>query len=60
MGVSWIPEDLAIVGKKIYFGEKHQENREMWVVLEVWQRQRESWLTERRMDWKHQRKMSDV
>lgn len=60
VGVSWIPEKLAIVGKKIYFGEKHEANREMWVVLEVWGRKPESWLMERRMDFKNQRRMSDV
>jgi hypothetical protein len=62
VGVSWIPEKLAKVGQKVYFGKKAQpvDERELWEVLEVWGRQRESYLVEHQMDYKHQRKQSDV
>ncbi len=67
-GVSWIPEKLAEVGKRIYFGEKARVNdtvtsgkpREMWTVTEVWARAKESFLVEHRMDYKNMRKVSDV
>ena len=62
IGVSWIPEKLAKVGKRIYFGRKAVpgEKRELWEVMEVWARKRESEVVERQMDYKHQRKQSDV
>jgi len=62
---SWIPETLAKVGKKIYFGTKAStseelKEREMWIVVSVGNRKPESWLVLHSMDYKHQRKMSDV
>ena len=67
-GVSWIPEKFAKVGQVIYFGEKKRVNdtvtsgkpREMWTVTEVWGRARESFVVEHRLDYKHQRQMSDI
>lgn len=70
VGVSWIPEKLAKVGGKIYFGKKKKdtvntvnksgEPRELWTITSVGGRQLESFLIEHRLDYKHQRKMSDI
>jgi hypothetical protein len=58
--VSWIPEKFAKVGKKIYFGKRIDSPEELWTVVSVGGRQKESYLVERMMDYKHQRKMSDI
>lgn len=62
VGVSWIPEKFATVGKTIYFGKKDQppEERELWEVIEVWARKRESEVVKHERDYKHQREVSDV
>ena len=60
LDVAWIPEKFAKVGKKIYIGEKRPNPEEIWVVTHVFDRKSESWLVERQMDYKHQRKMSDI
>ena len=60
VGVSWIPEKLAKVGKKIYFGKRTNTPNELWTVTSVGGRQRESFLVEHMMDYKNQRKVSDV
>jgi len=54
---AWIPEHGAKVGKRLYFDD---DETEIWTVQEVYDRQPESYLRERQMDYKHQRKMSDV
>ena len=64
-GMSWIPEEFAKVGKTIYFGEKTvnvhtDKDKPLWTVTEVHERQRESFLVAHRLDWKHQREMSDI
>jgi hypothetical protein len=59
-GVSWIPENLAKIGNRIYFGKKTATPTELWTVISVGSRQKESFLVEHRMDYKHQRKVSDV
>lgn len=59
-GTSWIPENLAKIGKKIYFGDKTVTPDRLWTVTFVGGRQRESFLVEHRLDYKHQRKMSDI
>ena len=59
-GTSWIPEELAVVGKKIYFGKKTDSPKELWVVTHVGERQREDICVANRMAWKHQRKQSDI
>lgn len=58
--VSWIPEKLAKVGGKIYFGKKTDTPKELWTITSVGGRQLESFLIEHRLDYKHQRKMSDI
>lgn len=58
--VAWIPEKLAKVGKKIYFGKRTDAPTELWTVTSVGGRQRESFLVEHMMDYKHQRKVSDI
>ena len=57
---AWIPEKLAKVGKKIYFGKKTSAPEELWTVTAVFDRKRESWLMKHRLAYKHQREMSDV
>lgn len=57
---AWIPEHLAKVGKKIYFGKKTDIPEELWTVVQVGGRKRESWLVAHRQDYKLQRKMSDI
>jgi hypothetical protein len=60
IGVSWIPETLARVGKCIYFGKKTDAPEELWEITEVGARKPVSWLVAHQMDWKHQREVSDV
>lgn len=62
VGVAWIPESLAKQGQIIYFGKKAElgEKRELWRVIEVWGREREAYLAEHAMAYKHQREQSDV
>jgi len=44
----------------IYLGDKTPTPKELWVVIEVYSRQRESFLIEHQMDYRHQRQMSDI
>ena len=60
VGTSWIPEDLAKVGKKICFGKKTGEPDRLWIVTAVYGKKRESFLVEHRLNYKSQRKMSDI
>ena len=57
--IAWIPENLAKIGKTVYFGEKDSIN-ELWTVEYVGGRKNGKWLIEHQMDYKHQRKMSDI
>ena len=57
---AWIPEKFAKVGKKIYLGEKRPDPTPIWTVTHVFSRRRESYVVARRMDYKHQRKVSDI
>jgi hypothetical protein len=57
---AWIPEKFAKVGKKVYFGDKRPDPEPIWVVIEVYARKPESYVVARQMDYKHQRKVSDV
>lgn len=59
-GVSWIPEHFGKVGKKIILKKHPTLPENIWTVTHVGARQRESFLVEHQMDYKHQRKMSDV
>lgn len=59
---AWIPEKFAKVGKRIYIGDKRPspEDTEIWTVTAVFDRKPSSWVIERRMDYKHQRSVSDI
>lgn len=57
---AWIPEKFAQVGKRIYLGEKRPDPEEVWTVTAVFARRPESWVVDRQMDHRHQRKVSDV
>ncbi len=57
---AWIPEKFAKVGKKIYIGEKRPDPDEIWTVTHVFSRKPESYVVARQMDYKHQRKVSDI
>lgn len=59
-GTSWIPEEFGRVGKKIRLKKHHRYPDAVWTVTEVGARQRESYLVERQLDYKHQRSMSDI
>lgn len=54
---AWIPEHGAKVGKRLYFDG---DETEIWTVQKVYERQPGSYLQKHQMDYKHQRKMSDV
>ncbi len=60
IGVSWLPEKLAKIGKKIYFGERTDKSIELWTIIFVGGRKRESFLVAHMMAYKNQRKVSDV
>ncbi len=51
--VSWIPETLAKVGKKIYFGKKTDSPGELWEITSVGERH--FWVNDNK-NYKHQRK----
>jgi hypothetical protein len=57
METAWIPEHGAKVGKRLYFDD---DKSEIWTVLEVFARQKERYLNEHRMAYRHQREMSDI
>jgi hypothetical protein len=54
---AWIPEYGAKKGKRLYFDD---DQSEIWTVLEVFAKQRLSYLNEHRMAYRHQREMSDI
>lgn len=60
VGTSWIPEELAKKCKRIYFGQRTDTPKQLFTVVEVFARRRESFLVEHMMDYKHQREMSDI
>jgi hypothetical protein len=57
LDTAWIPEHGAKKGRSVYFDD---DTTEVWTVLEVFSRQRASYLNEHRMAYKHQREMSDI
>jgi len=54
--VSWIPEDLAVVGKKIVF----RDRAGVWMVVSVGTRRDSSYLKEHERDHDKQRQASDI
>ena len=61
METAWLPEKLAVIGKKIYFGQKTQENKTLWEIVSVAdERLPESYLLNHERDYKNQRKASDI
>lgn len=60
--VAWLPEKLAKVGKKIYFGAKRKVSKdELWEVVSVGEIRRSiDWLTFKRNADKGQRQASDI
>jgi hypothetical protein len=58
---AFIPENLAVVGKKIYFGKKTKTPEALWEVVSVSdQRLPESYLRTHERDYKTQRQASDI
>ena len=61
IGIAWIPENLAIVGKKIYFGNKTKNPEQIWTIKSVSdQRLPDSYLQEHERDYLTQREASDI
>jgi len=62
METAYLPEKLAVVGKKIYFGKKTQTTtKELWEVVSVSDlRLPESYLLDHERDYKTQREASDI
>lgn len=62
--IAWIPEKLAVVGKKIYFGSKTKTPETLWEVVSVSEgphgRLPESYLRAHERDYKTQREASDI
>lgn len=56
IGVSWLPEKFAKIGKKIYFNDP----QEIWTVTHTYGKKRESFLMKHRVGYKHQREVSDI
>ena len=52
---SWIPEKFAKVGKYIKL-----KNDNGWKVIETYSRELSKFVSERQMDYKHQREVSDI
>ena len=57
---AWIPEHLAVVGKKIYFGKKTSKPSELWTVASVGGRKSGDYLGAHERDFLSQREASDV
>jgi len=60
---AWIPEKLAVVGKKVYFGKKAEkpEPELLWTVSSVSDgRVSEEYLIEHERDYTTQRQASDI
>ena len=52
---SWIPEKFANKGKFVKL-----KDDDGWKVIEVYSRENSKFVNERQMDYKHQRKVSDI
>lgn len=59
-GTAWIPENLAVVGKTIYFGKKSDKPERLWTVEGVGSRISEEYLREHERDYLSQRDASDI
>ena len=57
---AWIPEKLAVVGKKIYFGKKTKNPEKLWTVISVGGRQSEEYIKAHERDYMTQRQASDI
>ena len=60
VSVAWIPEHLAIVGKKIYFGVKTNKPERLWTVIASGGRKSGEYLGAHERDYKSQRQASDI
>jgi len=61
MLVSWIPSKIAKIGNIVMLKEKRSDEwSEGWEVLETWLTKSENDVKNNEMNYKHQRKMSDV
>lgn len=61
MGISWLPESLAEVGKTIFFGSKDQKNKKFWTITSVGkERKSETYLKDHERDYLSQREASDI
>jgi len=60
--VSWLPSDIAIVGKTVRIKEFHKDKEwsEGWVVLSVGPKRDGKTIEDNADLWKHQREVSDV
>ena len=59
--VAWLPEKFAVVGKKIYFGNKTENPERIWTVTSVGDiRMSEKYVREHERDYKTQREASDI
>lgn len=58
--IAWIPEHLAVVGKKVYFGKKTKTPERLWEVESAAGRMEEGVLRERERDYLTQRQASDI
>ena len=61
METAWLPEKLAVMGKKIYFGKKPQIPTKLWEIVSVGDhRLPESYVLDHQRDYKTQREASDI
>lgn len=58
--VAWIPENLAVEGKQVYFGKKTDTPDRLWTVMEVGTRMTEDYVKAHERDYKTQREASDI
>lgn len=58
--IAWIPEHLAVVGKKVYFGKKTDKPDRLWTVTSVSGRISGDYLSEHERDYLTQREASDI
>lgn len=59
--IAWLPEKLAVIGKKVYFGKKTKAPEELWEIASVSDnRLPESYLLNHERDYKTQRQASDI
>ena len=60
-GISWIPEDKAVVGKQIYFGKKTDKPERIWTVVSVGDVKFDGeYLQKHERDFMTQREASDI